>query len=110
MKSRRAITADQCLAAIHEAGSVDLAGPLLGCSPSLIRSRLHEARIDIYTLEPVQPLVYKPGEDLAIRRRLIRTAIELGIWHIDDHGDVQPYYRGDPWRGACPNLLARPSA
>lgn len=109
MKSRKAITADQCIDAIKTAGSVDLAGPLLSCSPSLIRSRLHEARIDIRTLEPVKPLVYAPGEELEIRRGLIRRAIELGIWHIDDAGDVQPYYRGDPWRGGGPNLLTRKS-
>ena len=99
------ITVAEIISAIRTNGSVQRAADALGISNTLIYARLRSANIDLKTLEPRLPIVFAPGEEEAIRRQLTAKAIALGIWHVDGNGDVQQYYRGDPWKGRVPNLL-----
>jgi hypothetical protein len=64
----------------------------------------------MWTLEPRLPLTISLDEHTVILRGLVRKALELGIWHVDRHGDIQQWREGDPWQGQCPNLLDRNAA
>ena len=54
-------TAEECLVAIKEAGSIELTSRAIGVSTSTIRSRLAKAGIDASTLEPLAAIVFRPG-------------------------------------------------
>lgn len=104
------VTAADCIAAIRSAGTIEKAGQLLGVSGSLIYGRLRYANIDLWTLEPKLPLTISMDERTVILRELVKKALELGIWHVDQNGDVQQWREDDPWKGRCPNLLDRNAA